>query len=79
VVDVSKSEKLNSKQRKIMSEQMNSNKNFTGKYCAGTALVFDSILIAGMLTAVFWFFKPKYETKVFTKTPEAITWAKAQL
>ena len=79
VVDVSKSEKLNSKQRKIMSEQMNSNREFTGKYCAGTALVFDSVLIAGMLTAVFWVFKPKYETKVFTKTHESIAWAKSQL
>jgi hypothetical protein len=79
VMDVSKTAKLNLKQRKMLVDNMKANKEFTEKYCVGNAMVFDSVLLQGVLTAVFWVFKPKYETKIFTQAPDAIEWAKSRL
>jgi hypothetical protein len=79
VMDVSKTAKLNLKQRKMLVDQMKANKEFTEKYCKGNALVFKSALLQGILTAMFWIFKPKYETKIFTQVPDAIAWAQSKL
>ena len=75
VLDVSNTEKLNPVQRKKLVNMMERNKAFNEKHCAGCAMVFSSMLLKGILTAIFWIHKPPHPTKVFNVQEDAIEWA----
>lgn len=66
-------------QRKLVADQMERLRPFTRRHCAGNAMVFDSTLMRGIMTAIFWTTKPDYPTKVCATVNEAITWCEVQL
>lgn len=79
VLDAQNNPGVTANQRRILGEHMESTKPFSKKYCAGVAMVFDSTMMRGMMTAIFWLSKPEHATKVFAETHEAVKWAKARL
>ncbi len=79
VLDAQNTPGVSASQRQILGEHMQSTKAFSSKYCAGTAMVFDSTLMRGMMTAIFWLSQPQHATKVFSQKPDAIFWAKSRL
>ena len=47
--------------------------------CLGFAMVFDSVVLRSILTAILWVKRPPYDIKVFNELEEAKTWARAQV
>ncbi len=78
VIDTRATENLDMFQRQLHVEFMKKRKEFTDKFCAATALVFDSFLLRGVLLAILWAFKPSYPIRVFKTPKDAIDWAKTQ-
>jgi hypothetical protein len=78
LVDLRKCANLPPRQRRILTDGMKRNKQFNMQYCVGTAMVFNSTIIRGVLTALFWIFKPEHATKVFKNFEEAMSWAQHQ-
>lgn len=66
-------------QRAIIAEHMRLHAPRTSARCAGTALVFESPVLRGALTAILWLRPPVTVTKVFGSLDEAITWARERL
>ncbi len=76
VVDTIGSYKLRPSQRRILTNYLKQEEELTKEFCAGQAMVMKSSLVRGIMTAVFWMYKPPYETKVFTKFDEAVACAR---
>ena len=72
VIDTIGSHKLPPSQRRILTDYLKQEEELTKKFCAGQAMVMKSSVVRGIMTAVFWMYKPPYETKVFTNIDEAI-------
>jgi len=66
-------------QRQMVAAQMARLDAFTREYCAGFGFVFDSALLRGIMTAIFWIKKPGYPTDVFSDVASAAEWCGAQL
>ncbi len=66
-------------QRRLVAEQMERLKLVTKRHCAGNAMVFQSQLMRGIMTAIFWMAQPDYPTKVFATVDQAIAWCEVQL
>lgn len=66
------------KQRAEMSDFLEG-EHEVASYCRGAALVFESALLRGMLTAILWVSKPVYPTRVFRTVEDASWWAYDQL
>jgi len=64
-------------QRKRLTESMRASRSH--ERCRGCAMVFTSAALRMVLTAIFWFFKPKYPTEVFSTDVEALQWARSQV
>ena len=79
VLDVSQTKKLNPAQRRKLTNVMEQNREFNKEHCACCAMVFNSIFIKGILTAIFWVHKPPHPTKPFTEREDAIKWAKTMI
>ena len=79
VMDLTKRTNMTKNQRKILIDGMNKRREFTGKYSAGTAVVFKSAIVRGVMMSIFWLFDPKYPTEVCTTVDEAIDWCSKQL
>jgi hypothetical protein len=77
VLDVRHTERLPPTQRKLLTDSMSQDGD--ADRCVAMAMVFDSPLLRGVLTAIFWVRKPKYPTRVFTSLPDALAWARATL
>lgn len=66
---------MSATQRKVIADDMAKHAERTKRLCLGTAFVFDSALMRGILTAVFWLRQPEVETRVFGDFDEAMSWA----
>jgi len=75
VVDLLESPMLTPTQRKILASGMGSDEA-SQQRCLGAALIFDSVLLRGVLTAIFWLRKPEHEVRVFGTLGDASEWAK---
>jgi hypothetical protein len=78
-MDLTQRTNMTKNQRKILIDGMNKRREFTGKYSAGTAVVFKSAIVRGIMMSIFWLFDPKYPTEIFKTVEEAIDWCGAQL
>ena len=78
VLDLRQSGNTPSRQRKILTDRMNKNKEFKKQYCVGTAMVFDSPVIRSVLIAILWLFSPEHKTQVFKTYEEALEWAQSR-
>ncbi len=79
VMDLTHRTNMTKSQRKILIEGMNKRRKFTGKYSAGTAVVFKSAIVRGIMMSIFWLFDPKYPTEIFKTVEEAVDWCTKQL
>ncbi len=79
VLDATEAAPVSPGQRKILSDHMAQTRPFSSKYCAGVAMVFDSTVMRGVMTAVLWMSAPEYPTKVFANTLDATLWCREAL
>lgn len=61
-------------QRKMIAEHMSEHSARARARCRSTAFVFDSPVMRGVLTAIFWMRKPEVETRVFADVKRAVEW-----
>lgn len=73
VLDLRICKQITPRQRQVMTDHMQSREK--DGTCLGCAMVFESRLLRGILTAMYWVHRPKYPTRVFTKVDEALAWA----
>ena len=66
-------------QRSHITEYMRSIEQRDSATCVGTGLVFDSKMLRGLLTAIFWVKRPEYEIKVFGDVQTAIEWGRRKV
>ena len=74
LLDLRNCNQMSGAQRKKLTDLHGHGKDKTIASCLGTALVFDSLMLRGMLNAVFWFFKPPYPVKVVPDLESAQRW-----
>ena len=79
VNDLRQQNNMTVKQRRRLTSLMKENEEFLNKYNAGTALVFTSPALKGILQAVFWIFKPDRPIEVFSDLDKALAWAESKL
>lgn len=73
VLNLCECKQLTLAQRKVMTERMS--RGSAVDRIRGTVMVFESKILRGILTAIFWAHKPLYPTKVFSELGEAMRWA----
>ena len=66
-------------QRKMVAAQMERLAPFTSEYCKGASFVFESAMMRGIMTAIFWITKPSYPVNVFGNVGSAVEWCNGQL
>jgi hypothetical protein len=76
--DLRNTKGITSRQRKMITDNMDGMKDYAIHYCVGSAMVFDSPLLRGMLKAIFWITKPPYPTQVFKTLEDAENWVRSQ-
>ena len=79
VLDLSIAPPMPPRQRQLLTDQMRAAEGELAIDCVGTALVFRSPLMRGLLTAIFWLFKPPYPTRAFASADPARAWLQALL
>jgi hypothetical protein len=79
IVDLREKTNMSYRQRKLMTSELNKNKDFAEQYNAGTALIVNSAVIRGIMMSIFWLFSPKHPTDVFKTMEDAFSWATARL
>ncbi len=62
-------------QRKLLTDYMKEQEQNRARVCAGTGLIFESVVMKMMLTAIFWVRHPPQEVRVFNTLIEATRWA----
>lgn len=77
--DLSHAPSMPPAQRRSMTDWMNENERNLAAQCCATAMVFDSMLMRGALTAMLWMFRPPYPTEVFKTREDALRWAREML
>jgi len=75
VLDNRLARNMSATQRKLIAADMLKHAERTRRLCLGTAFVFDSALMRGILTAVFWLRQPETQTRIFADIDEAVSWA----
>jgi len=79
VNDARRAAPITAAHRKLLSDYMTRVRPITRIYCVGMAMVFDSAVMRGIMTAILWMTDPDYPTRVFATPAEAIAWAEVQL
>jgi len=75
LIDLRKAADMPAAQRKLLTDYMKKQEEITGRLCAGTGLIFESVLMKTILTAIFWVKQPPQEVRVFNGLKEAEVWA----
>ncbi len=79
IADLREVRAMSPSRRKILTESIKQNESFTQQYCRGIALVFDSVLLRHLLTAILWLKNPPYPHRVFSSIADAKAWGREQL
>jgi len=69
---------MTAKQRKMIAEHGAKRAEYSRRMCRGTAFVFDSPVMRGILTAIFWLRPADVPTQVFGDLEAALQWVQAQ-
>jgi hypothetical protein len=75
----SKSSGITAVQRRALTTNFRSHEEYNRRYCAGSAMVFSSVVQRTMLTALFWIQRPAHPTKVLANLPDALEWANSRV
>jgi hypothetical protein len=74
IIDARRGESMSSKHRRQIADWVTRNQPELRAHRVGLALVAESALIRGALTAIYWLHAPPYPTKVFARIEEAEAW-----
>ncbi len=74
VMDLHESAGLSPKQRRRQADRIRAMGD-ERMVCGGVALVFDSAVLRGVMTAILWVSHPEYPVKVFASLEAASIWA----
>ena len=77
VLDLRGTGKLTGEQREMMTEGMAKTEDDTP--CRALAMIFESQVLRGILSMMFWVRKPPYPTKVFATPEDAFPWVRQTL
>ena len=66
-------------QRKMSAEFFEKNDAVTREILAGWAVVADSVLARGAVTAISWLRPPNFALKTFSAMPEALAWCRERI
>jgi hypothetical protein len=77
VLDLRFTGRLTPGQREMLTDGMKTDASET--WCRGLAMIFESRMLRGVLSMIFWVRKPPYPSKVFATPAEAFPWAKETL
>ena len=78
ILDLRGNTGLTPTQRRYLTDSMQKTRH-DHSVAAGVALVFDSAVLRGMLTAMLWVAKPRCAVEVFSGVNQARAWADVQL
>jgi hypothetical protein len=78
ILDLRDTKGITTQQRKMITDNMDGMKDYAILYCVGSAMVFDSPVLRGMLKAIFWITKPPYPTQVFKTLEDAEGWIQSK-
>jgi hypothetical protein len=73
LLDLRVCERLSVAQRRMLSERME--RNDEAGLARSCAMVFESRLLRGILTAMFWVYRPRYSTRTFANHRDAFEWS----
>lgn len=79
IIDARNAPTPTASQRKIMADFRAVHQEHIRKYCKGSAFVFESAVMRGIITAIHWLRQPEMPHKSFGSLMEAMNWAKVQL
>lgn len=79
IIDARNAPTPTASQRKIMAGFRERHAQHIRQYCRGSAFVFESAVMRGIITAIHWLRQPEMPHKSFATMFEAMTWARAQL
>jgi len=79
VIDARKGSPPTAKQRAMLSAFREEVKDHVGQHCRGVAFVFDSMIMRGIMTAMFWVRGPDTPHGVFATVEEALAWSRERL
>lgn len=79
IVDLRDSANMDARQRQHMSTWMEKATKEIPAPQVASVLIFSSLVMRNLLTAVLWIFKPKYPVKVFATMDEAMVWSRREL
>jgi len=79
IIDARNAPTPTASQRKIMAAFRETHAQHIRQYCRGSAFVFESAVMRGIITAIHWLRQPEMPHKSFGTMFEAMTWARAQL
>lgn len=74
VLDLRRHSGITARQRKMLADWMNDEMDKSPCRCLGSALVFSSSLLRGMMTAILWLRTSSYERRVFATLNDAVAW-----
>jgi len=77
VLDLRQSARMPPVQRKLLVHTMT--EDALDGHCRCAAVVFSSALVRGMLTAMFWVWRPAYPTRFLPSVEEAMVWCQDSL
>jgi hypothetical protein len=76
VLDLRYCDKISPAQRKMLTDDMA--EPGEDSHCKAMAMIFESKILRGILTAIFWVRRPPYPLSVFNDSKEANAWALEQ-
>jgi len=79
VIDARECARPNAVQRREENEFRVKHEEHVKQYCRGTAFVIASSVMAGVITAIFWFKRPDTAHRSFSDIDAAFEWVKQQL
>lgn len=79
VLDLRSAAHLGVSQRRKLTERLSAQRDALGSRCAATALVFSSVVLRSMLSAIVWLFRPPYPTRAVASLEEAESWVRDTL
>lgn len=72
-------ESMDAAKRRMINDYKARHEERTRKYCRGSAFVFTSSVVRGMLTAIWWLKPSQVPNKCFAEMGPAMDWARDQL
>jgi len=79
VIDARKGSPPTAKQRAMLSTFRAEVQAHVAEHCRGVAFVFDSVVMRGIMTAMFWVRGPDTPHAVFASIEDAISWSRERV